>query len=137
MNLYQLTEKLISIPSVTEQEAQLAEFVSDFLQARGFHVQLQQVTAARQNLLATAGAVPKVILCTHLDTVPPFIPFSQDERFLYGRGACDAKGAMAAMLQAALRLRDEGQRDFGLLFVVGEEGDSIGAKRANELNPGS
>jgi acetylornithine deacetylase len=80
-----------------------------------------------------AGETPDVVFSTHTDTVPPFIPSSEDEEFIYGRGACDAKGIIAAQIAAAERLRDEGVK-VGLLFVVGEERDSAGAKVAN-LSP--
>jgi acetylornithine deacetylase len=90
-------------------------------------------TGERFNLYAGSGGRPDVVLSTHLDTVPPFIPSSEDDLFLYGRGSCDAKGIIAAQLAAAERLRDAGVAA-GLLFVVGEERDSAGARMAN-LHP--
>jgi acetylornithine deacetylase len=77
-----------------------------------------------------------VVLSTHLDTVPPFIPSSEDDLYVYGRGSCDAKGIIAAQLAAAERLREAGVA-VGLLFVVGEERDSAGARMANEHPKGS
>jgi acetylornithine deacetylase len=71
------------------------------------------------------------VFCTHLDTVPPFFPSSEDDQFIYGRGACDTKGIIAAQLVAAERLRAEGVRELGLLFVVDEEKASLGARAAN------
>jgi acetylornithine deacetylase len=80
---------------------------------------------------------PDVVLSTHIDTVPPFYPSSEDEEFIYGRGACDAKGIVAAQVEAAVRLVAEGVRDIGLLFLVGEERNNAGAYCANKRNPGS
>ena len=83
------------------------------------------------------GVTPEVVFSTHFDTVPPFLgPCREDDEFLYGRGVCDAKGILAAQVAAAERLRDEGVR-VGMLFVVGEERDSAGAKVANENPRGS
>src|SRR5580658_2509999 len=90
-------------------------------------------TGPRFNLYAGNGERPDVVLSTHMDTVPPFIPSSEDDLYLYGRGSCDAKGIIAAQLAAAERLREAGVKA-GLLFVVGEERDSAGAKEAN-LHP--
>lgn len=132
-----LIRQLIDIPSVTGSEAELAGFVEKTLEDRGFQVTRQEVQADRYNVYARSDGRPKVVLCTHLDTVPPFYGSSEDERYIYGRGACDAKGCLAAMLEAATRLRGEGANGLGLLFVVGEEVDSIGAKIANRLQPGS
>jgi len=84
----------------------------------------------------TTGERPDVVLSTHMDTVPPYFASSEDGEFIYGRGACDAKGIIAAQIAAAERLRAEGVR-VGLLFVVGEERDSAGAKEANRHPRGS
>jgi acetylornithine deacetylase len=84
------------------------------------------------NLFAIWGA-SEVVLSTHLDTVPPFFPSREDAGAIYGRGACDAKGILAAQVGAALKMKDAGVRDFGLLFTAGEEQDSAGAKAANDL----
>jgi acetylornithine deacetylase len=89
------------------------------------------VTPGRIDLLATSGDGPYVTLSTHLDTVPPHIPPSRDEKHLRGRGSCDAKGIAAAMLCAAERLR-AGGRAIAMLFVVGEETTHDGAHAAND-----
>jgi acetylornithine deacetylase len=94
-------------------------------------VELQQVEADRANVIATAGTEPQVFLSTHMDTVPPFIASSEDDQFIYGRGACDAKGIIAAQIAAAERMRSEGVEAIGLLFTVDEELGSIGARAAN------
>jgi acetylornithine deacetylase len=137
LDLFRLTKSLIDIPSVTGNEGPLADFLARFLEEEGFRVRTQDIDAGRRNLLAVMEESPAVILCTHLDTVPPWFGASEDGLHIYGRGACDAKGIMAAMITAAAGLRDEGTRAIGLLFVVGEETDSIGAQTANGLRPGS
>src|SRR5580658_5142376 len=93
-------------------------------------------TGPRFNLYAGNGERPDVVLSTHMDTVPPFYPSSEDDLFLYGRGTCDAKGILAAQVAAAGRLREAGVKT-GLLFVVGEERDSAGGKVANQNPRGS
>jgi acetylornithine deacetylase len=89
------------------------------------------VTPSRFNLFASAGGKPRVVINSHMDTVPPWFAASEDAEYIYGRGACDTKGVIAAMIAAGERLRSRGIKDFGYLFVVGEETDSIGAKSAN------
>jgi acetylornithine deacetylase len=136
-----LTRRLVDIESLTYNEGAVGAYLDDLLQARGFAVERTAVpqppqsryTGERFNLYAGSGGRPDVVLSTHLDTVPPFIPSSEDDLFLYGRGSCDAKGIIAAQLAAAERLRDAGVAA-GLLFVVGEERDSAGARMAN-LHP--
>jgi acetylornithine deacetylase len=71
-----------------------------------------------------------------MDTVPPYIPFSEDAEFIYGRGVSDAKGIIAAQVAAAEALRAQGFH-VALLFVSGEERDSAGAKVANLSPKGS
>ncbi len=132
MNLFELTKQLMSIPSVTGTEGPLGEFLAAHLAADGYRVERQDVAPGRFNVFAYAGEAP-VMLCTHLDTVPPRLPVREDADFLYGRGACDAKGIIAAMREAGSRLRRDGIYNFGYLFLVGEETDSIGAKMANTL----
>ncbi len=120
----------IEIQSVTGSEADYGDALGRALQARGFDVECQEVEPGRFNLLARAG-LPRVVFCTHLDTVPPFFGSRQDRDFVYGRGSCDAKGQAVAMLAAAQRLVDTGEDRIGFLFTVGEETDSAGAAFAN------
>ncbi|MBI1722275.1 MAG: M20/M25/M40 family metallo-hydrolase [Gemmatimonadetes bacterium] len=126
-----LARRLVAIPSVTGEEAEVARFLGSHLTGLGYHVELQEAAPGRPNILATTDAPPRVVLSTHLDTVPPHLPAGEDEACLYGRGACDAKGIAAAMVAAAERLRAEGVSEIGLLFVVDEEMDSRGARAAN------
>lgn len=148
----QLTRRLVDIESVTYNEGAVGHFLAGFLRERGFDVECTPVLQAaarpsggrersgppgeRFNVYAGTGGPPDVVLSTHMDTVPPFIPSSEDEAFIYGRGACDAKGIIAAQIAAAERLREAGIKT-GLLFLVGEERDSAGALVANQQPKGS
>ena len=123
--------RLIDIPSPTDDELEAATFLGNELARLGYDVREQRVSESRFNVFAAAGGRPRVVLNSHIDTVPPWFESSEDVEFLYGRGACDTKGVIAAMLAAGERLRAGGMRDFAYLFVVGEETDSIGAKSAN------
>ncbi|MCL5005889.1 MAG: M20/M25/M40 family metallo-hydrolase [Acidobacteria bacterium] len=134
--LFDLTKKLVNLESVTGHEKSCCEFLSGYLQNHGFQIELQPVTEGRANVFARLGE-PDVVLSTHMDTVPPYIPASEDEEFIYGRGSCDAKGILASQVIAALQLKASGIRNFGLLFVVGEETLSDGARRANMMPAGS
>lgn len=128
-----LAAELLAIPSSTRDEGRAVEFVSRWLIARGWNVTLQEVSAGRSNVWASrlGGGVT---LSTHLDTVPPYVPPRLDGTRLYGRGSCDAKGIAAAMLVAADQLAEAGEERVDLLFVVGEERGSDGARAANQLD---
>ena len=127
-----LAAELIALESPTGAEGPAVDFVTRWLVARGWNVDVQEVTAGRGNVWAKrlGGGVT---LSTHLDTVPPFIRPSLDAHQLRGRGACDAKGIAAAMMAAADRLAGEGEQRVDLLLVVGEEKGSDGARAANHL----
>lgn len=125
------TRRLVDIPSTTDHEAEAATFLFDELSRLGYDCRKQPVTETRFNVFASPGGRPRVVLNSHIDTVPPWFESSEDAEFLYGRGACDTKGVIAAMIAAGELLRASGTRDFAFLFVVGEETDSIGAKSAN------
>ena len=111
-----LARQLIDIASVTEDERAVAEFLDAELTRLGFTTQRQEVTPTRFNVFATAGGRPRVVLNSHIDTVPPWFTSSEDDEHLYGRGACDTKGIIAAMLAAGERLLARGVRDFAFLF---------------------
>jgi aspartate kinase len=130
-DVFALTRRLIDIPSVSGEEAGIARFLAGYLGDLGYRVALTDAVPGRPNLLATTGAPPRVVLCTHLDTVPPFIGSHDDGDAISGRGACDSKGILAAQIAAAERLRAEGIAELGLLFVVDEEMGSLGARAAN------
>jgi acetylornithine deacetylase len=138
----QFTRVLCEIESTTYHEGAVGDFLADFLARRGWAVEKTAVpqteasadAGPRWNVYGgTAGETPDLVFSTHMDTVPPYIPFSEDGEFMYGRGVSDAKGIIAAQVVAAEALRAEGFR-IGVLFVSGEERDSAGAKVAN-LNP--
>ena len=133
MNVNELTCKLIDIPSVSGDEGNVGMYLKEHLEVLGYSVQLQEVARDRFNVFATTNALPRVVLSTHMDTVPPFIPSSEDDEKIYGRGACDAKGIIAAQINAAERLRHGGITEIGLLFTVDEEQGSAGAEVANKV----
>ena len=132
VDLLQLTRSLVDIDSTTGREAPAGRWLSRYLQELGFDVLEQPVDEHRFNLLATSKT-PHVLLSTHFDCVPPFFPSRLEGDRIYGRGACDAKGIIAAQIAAVDRLRREGETRIGLLFVVGEERGSDGARAANAL----
>ena len=131
MTLFELTRQLIDIPSVTGDECSAAEFLASYLRDLAYQVEIQEVEANRFNVLATTMAAPRIVFSTHIDTVPPFIPSSEDDEYIYGRGSCDAKGIIAAQVFAAEQLRADGVDEIGLLFTVDEELSSIGAQLVN------
>jgi acetylornithine deacetylase len=139
------TQQLCDIESTTYFEGKVGDFLADFLSIRGWEVEKTAVPqppespgdGERWNVFGGAsGKNPDLVFSTHMDTVPPYIPFSEDAEFIYGRGVCDAKGIIAAQVAAAERLRAEGF-NVGLLIVSGEERDSAGAKVANDKPKGS
>ncbi len=138
--LFDLARRLIDIESTTGSERRIGEYLREYLAPLSARyeggIELWEVEPDRFNVFACWGR-PVVTLSTHQDTVPPFIPSSEDEEFIWGRGACDVKGLLAAMLVAAEELLEEGIRDFALLFVVGEERNSVGAFHAARCGRGS
>lgn len=145
----QLTRQLVDIDSTTYYEGAAGAFLHEFLERERYQVERMPVAqpdriltpgageGERFNIYAALpGVTPDVVLSTHMDTVPPYFGSREDDEFIYGRGACDAKGILAAQIAAAERLRETGVK-IGLLFVVGEERDSAGAKEANIYPKGS
>ncbi len=139
MELFELTKSLMNIPSVSGDEEAVGFYLRDYLESLGWTVELQPVedgrteaSAIRQNnVIAYLNESPRVWLSTHMDTVPPFIAPTEDDEKIYGRGACDAKGIIAAQIMAAEELRKQGIADIGLLYTVEEERASTGAKVAD------
>jgi acetylornithine deacetylase len=138
MNPIAFTRQLIDIESITGREGAVAEFLSQYLEGLGYVIERMPVEGERFNVYARPAeiATPALVFSTHTDTVPPFIPSREDEANIYGRGACDAKGIIAAQVTACEQLRKSG-KPAGLLFVVGEERDSTGAAVANRNPRGS
>jgi acetylornithine deacetylase len=128
--LVDLARTLIDIDSTTGREAACGRRLAQYLRALGWTVEEQPVEGERTNVLATLGP-PRLVFSTHFDCVPPFFPSRIENGRLFGRGACDAKGTLAAQVAAAERVRAIGHRDVGLVFVVGEERGSDGARVAN------
>jgi acetylornithine deacetylase len=152
VDIVALTRALVDIDSTTGREGAAGRWLADYLRGRGWAVVEQRVDATRFNVIANPGnhrpdsgdggaaaMPPSVTLSTHFDCVPPFFPSRVEGDRLYGRGACDAKGILAAQVAAADRLRRDGEHTVGLLFVVGEERGSDGARAANDtpLSQGS
>jgi len=133
VDLVALTRKLVDIESITGNEGSVGHLLAQELERLGYNVQRMLAEGERRNVYATAPEQPNpaIVFSTHMDTVPPFIPSSEDKLRIYGRGSCDAKGIIAAQIAAAEELRSEGIH-IGLLFLVGEERDSLGAKVANQ-----
>ena len=140
MNVFELTRALVDIDSVTPNEERvgvyLAEYLSSLAARTGGHVERIEVEPHRYNVLAYWDA-PAVTLSTHIDTVPPFFPSREDDEFIWGRGACDTKGIITAMIFAVEALLSAGERRVALLFVVGEERNSAGAMAAAKDPRGS
>lgn len=132
MDLLELTKSLMSIPSVSGDEQAVGFWLRDHLQGLGWTVELQAVSENQNNVIAYLNESPRVWFSTHMDTVPPFIPPTEDDEKIYGRGSCDAKGIIAAQITAAEQLRKDGIEDIGLLYTVEEERASTGAREANE-----
>ncbi len=138
VDLVELTRGLVDIDSTTGREGEAGRWLAGYLRELGFHVIEQPVDDHRFNVIATTGATPAVVvLSTHFDCVPPFFPSRIERRRIYGRGSCDAKGILAAQVAAVDRLRRDGEARVGLLFVVGEERGSDGARAANLAAGGS
>ena len=131
-----LARHLIDIDSTTGREAEAGAWLARFLGDRGYRVVEQPIGDGRFNVFARQDEAPRVVLSTHFDCVPPFFPSREERGLLFGRGSCDAKGILAAQVAAAERLRARGEQRVALLFLVGEERGSDGARVANEQAPG-
>jgi acetylornithine deacetylase len=134
MDALELTRALVALETPTGSEGPATDLLDRTLERAGYSVLRQTVSAGRQNLYAFREP-PALVFSTHLDTVPPYIPLREDAVSIHGRGSCDAKGLAAAMVAAAEQLADAGERRIGLLFLVGEENGSDGARVANDLGP--
>jgi acetylornithine deacetylase len=133
MDVVSLTRRLVDIESISGNEGAVGNALAAELRGLGYNVQRMPVEGERANVFATSPQAPNpaVVFSTHMDTVPPFMASSEDEHRVFGRGSCDAKGIIAVQTAAAEALKREGIY-VGLLFLVGEERDSRGAKVANQ-----
>ena len=127
-------QELLSIDSTSGKERKVAEWLLERLQAPS--KQAFEVGDGTLNLLLQWGT-PKVVFCTHMDTVPPYIPPEGRGDVIKGRGSCDAKGQLFAMYTACKELEAEGVTDFGLLLLAGEETGSWGAKAFDKTGWGA
>jgi acetylornithine deacetylase len=131
----QLAYDLCAIPSISGNETLAIAFLTSWLKNNGFIIEAIPVDEHRQNIFAYFETRPcyNLIYCSHIDTVAPFFAPRLDERRLFGRGACDAKGILCAMIGAMLNEKARGYSDLALLVTVGEEEASDGAKACNEV----
>lgn len=128
---------ILRFDSTSGQEGELADFLADRLLTVGcrldrFDNEDNVGSSGSSNLLFSWGN-PKVVFCTHIDTVPPYIPPISDSQAIRGRGTCDAKGQVIAMYEACRILESRGCTDFALLLLTGEETGSFGAKAFNPI----
>ena len=130
--------KILNVDSTSGKEAALADLLQKELATERCTVERFEVGDGTANLLFSWGE-PQVIFCTHMDTVPPYIPPTSDPDLgvVYGRGTCDAKGQIYAMYEACRILESKGYDGFGLLLLAGEETGSFGAKAFREQHPGA
>ena len=136
LTLLAFARALIDIDSTTGREQEAGEWLATELARLGYAVTRQPVSGGRCNVFAQLDP-PRVVLSTHYDCVPPYFNSRVEDECLFGRGACDAKGILAAQVAAAERVRARGERRVALLFVVGEERGSDGAAVANAAPIGS
>ena len=128
--------EILGIDSTSGKEAGLADFLAERLLTPYCRAEVFEVGDGTRNLLFSWGT-PKVVFCSHLDTVPPYIPPKIDGEVVRGRGSCDAKGQIFAMYEACKVLESKGYDGFGLLLLAGEETGSYGAKAFREQHPGA
>ena len=125
-------QELLRIDSTSGKERKVAEWLAErlpgmFTAANRPELRAEEVGDGTLNLLLTWGT-PRIVFCSHLDTVPPYIPPTFADDVIKGRGSCDAKGQVFAIVEACKRLAEEGKTDFGMLLLAGEETGSWGAK---------
>jgi acetylornithine deacetylase len=130
----ELTRALVALETPTGSEGPATDLLDGTLRRAGYRTVRQRVSLGRDNLLAYREP-PALVFSTHVDCVPPYVPLSEDDEAIRGRGSCDAKGLAAAMVAAAERLAARGEHRIGLLFLVGEENGSDGARAAADLEP--
>lgn len=137
-SLIDLHKSLVDRPSITGSEGNVSAFLRDYLRGRGFTVETQPVVDDRENIFAylNSSRRTRVLVTSHIDTVPPFWPYERRGDEIWGRGTVDAKGSVAAQIVAVESLLEAGtisEGDAALLFVVSEEKDGLGMRAANDL----
>ncbi|ETS85840.1 hypothetical protein PFICI_03865 [Pestalotiopsis fici W106-1] len=136
--LLELHKSLVEISSISGTEHSISEYLASYLQQKGFTVELQNVQGALQNVYAYLGSSrsTRVLVTSHIDTVPSYFPYERRNDEIWGRGSVDDKGSVAAQITAVESLMTNQQiaeGDVGLLFVVSEETSGSGLLKANEL----
>ena len=121
-----LFRQILSFDSTSGSERELGQWLAEHLEAP--FVETFEVGDGTLNVLLRWSGTPRVVYCSHMDTVPPYIPPTFTDDRVLGRGSCDAKGQFYAMYRACQRLAAAGEKDFALLIVSGEETGSWGAK---------
>lgn len=129
-----ILEQWLNIESISGNESNFLETLENHLSSLGYQCSRQPLSPTRWNLLALGKSDPTFLFSTHVDTVPPFLPVVVEEDCIKGRGACDTKGGIYSMIEAGEKLKSDGHDAFGYLFVVGEEVDHCGAKKAPSLD---
>ena len=122
----ELFRQILSFDSTSGRERELGEWLAAHLEAPS--VETFEVGDGTLDVLLRWSDTPRVVFCSHMDTVPPYIPPTFEAERVLGRGTCDAKGQFYAMYKACLRLAEAGHRDFALLILAGEETGSWGAR---------
>lgn len=122
---------ILRFDSTSGSENELAMYISEKYRPKNSYAEIQVTDNGRLNVFFKYGE-PKIIFCSHLDTVPPYIKPVKNGDTISGRGSCDAKGQLAYLLEAYNQLMDEGYSNFGMLMTSGEEDGSHGALKANE-----
>ena len=122
----ELFRQILSFDSTSGSERELGQWLAEHLEAP--FVETFEVGDGTLNVLLRWSETPRVVYCSHMDTVPPYIPPTFTDDRVLGRGTCDAKGQFYAMYRACQRLAAAGEKDFALLIVSGEETGSWGAK---------
>jgi acetylornithine deacetylase len=137
-NLLNLHKSLVEIPSISGSERNASRYLIEYLESRNFTVESQAVSKDQENILAYIGRSGKtrVLITSHIDTVPPFWPYERRGDEIWGRGSVDAKGSVASQIIAVESLLASSkiqEGDVGLLFVVGEEKGGEGMRVVNDL----
>ena len=127
--------QIMGVESTSGMENSVADHIKDNFAPPGAELEIQEISNGTRNLFYKWGN-PRIIFCSHFDTVPPYIPPRIEGDTIYGRGSCDAKGQIAVLAEVCKKLHEKGETNFGLLMLAGEEVGSYGARRANELITG-
>ncbi|KAJ2896637.1 hypothetical protein MKZ38_005396 [Zalerion maritima] len=152
-SLVSLHRSLVEIESLTGNEYTVGNFLAEYLSNRGYQTQLNSLPPTdktkpgetRSDLLAWRGSDfshSKVVVTSHIDTVPPYIPYGisdeipTSETVITGRGSVDAKASVAAQIIAVEELMAAGSLDtddVALLYVVGEESTGDGMRAFSDM----